>query len=82
MSATVTSEISYLRVQAKTNIKRYIDEHLVPSTNIPHFSKLVDIQMMCVTSGKDRIGFENREYRRFLGPTTSIPFHRICHCDF
>ena len=33
MSATVTSEISYLRVQAKTNIKRYIDERLPEDEN-------------------------------------------------
>ena len=33
----------------------FIAEHLVPSANIPHFSKLFDIHMMCVASGKERI---------------------------
>jgi len=32
----------------------FIAEHLVPSSNIPHFSKLFDIHMMCVASGKER----------------------------
>ena len=32
----------------------FIAEHLVPSPNIPHFSKLFDIHMMCVASGKER----------------------------
>jgi predicted transcriptional regulator len=32
----------------------FIAEHLVPSTNLPHFSKLFDIHMMCVASGKER----------------------------
>ena len=32
----------------------FIAEHLVPGPNIPHFSKLFDIHMMCVSSGKER----------------------------
>jgi predicted transcriptional regulator len=32
----------------------FIAEHLVPSPEIPHFSKLFDIHMMCAASGKER----------------------------
>jgi hypothetical protein len=32
----------------------FIAEHLVHSPDTPHFSKLFDIQMMCVASGKER----------------------------
>ena len=32
----------------------FIAEHLLPNPNIPHFSKLFDIHMMCVASGKER----------------------------
>ena len=32
----------------------FIAEHLIPGPNIPHFSKLFDIHMMCVASGKER----------------------------
>jgi O-methyltransferase domain len=42
----------------------FIAEHLVSSTNIPHFSKLFDIHMMCVASGKERT---LDEYSNLLG---------------
>jgi ubiquinone/menaquinone biosynthesis C-methylase UbiE/predicted transcriptional regulator len=32
----------------------FIAEHLVPGPDKPHFSKLFDIHMMCVASGKER----------------------------
>jgi hypothetical protein len=32
----------------------FIAEHLIPGPDIPHFSKLFDIHMMCVASGKER----------------------------
>src|SRR5919202_3272000 len=32
----------------------FIAEHLVPGPNQPHFSKLFDIHMMCVASGRER----------------------------
>lgn len=32
----------------------FIAEHLIPSPEEPHFSKLFDIHMMCVSSGKER----------------------------
>jgi O-methyltransferase/methyltransferase family protein len=32
----------------------FIAEHLVPGLDEPHFSKLFDIHMMCVASGKER----------------------------
>lgn len=32
----------------------FIAEHLVPNPDTPHFSKLFDIHMMCVASGKER----------------------------
>lgn len=36
------------------NSRLFIAEHLIPSPMIPHFSKLFDIHMMCVSSGKER----------------------------
>jgi predicted transcriptional regulator/ubiquinone/menaquinone biosynthesis C-methylase UbiE len=32
----------------------FIAEHLIPGPNIPHFSKLFDIHMMCAASGRER----------------------------
>jgi len=32
----------------------FIAEHLIPGPEMPHFSKLFDIHMMCVASGKER----------------------------
>ena len=32
----------------------FIAEHLIPGPNVPHFSKLFDIHMMCVASGRER----------------------------
>ena len=32
----------------------FIAEHLIPSLDLPHFSKLFDIHMMCAASGKER----------------------------
>jgi hypothetical protein len=32
----------------------FIAEHLVPGPDMPHFSKLFDIHMMCAASGKER----------------------------
>lgn len=53
-------------VKILTNVHRasprhgrlFIAEHLIPGHEMPHFSKLFDIHMMCVSSGKERTADE------------------------
>jgi hypothetical protein len=53
-------------VKILTNVHRasprhsrlFIAEHLIPGPKMPHFSKLFDIHMMCVASGKERTADE------------------------
>ena len=53
-------------VKILTNIHRaspkyarlFIAEHLIPGPEKPHYSKLFDIHMMCVSSGKERTADE------------------------
>jgi ubiquinone/menaquinone biosynthesis C-methylase UbiE len=53
-------------VKILTNVHRasprhgrlFIAEHLIPGPHKPHFSKLFDIHMMCVSSGKERTADE------------------------
>jgi hypothetical protein len=53
-------------VKILTNVHRaspghgglFIAEHLIPGPEMPHFSKLFDIHMMCVSSGKERTADE------------------------
>jgi DNA-binding MarR family transcriptional regulator len=53
-------------VKILTNVHRaspkharlFIAEHLIPGAEKPHFSKLFDVHMMCVSSGKERTSDE------------------------
>ncbi|MGE5821369.1 MAG: methyltransferase, partial [Nitrososphaerota archaeon] len=40
----------------------FIAEHMVPGPENPHFSKLFDIHMMCVTSGRERRAEEYADF--------------------
>jgi hypothetical protein len=42
------------QLPSSRHARLFIAEHLVPSPDKPHFSKLFDIHMMCVASGKER----------------------------
>ena len=46
--------LSNIHKSASDNSKILIVEHIVPNPNIPHFSKLFDIHMMCATTGRER----------------------------
>jgi hypothetical protein len=46
--------LSNINGSSPKHVRAFIAEHLVPSPNTPHFSKLFDIHMMCVASGKER----------------------------
>jgi hypothetical protein len=54
-------------VKILTNVHRaspkharlFIVEHLIPGPEKPHFSKLFDIHMMCVSSGRERTADEH-----------------------
>jgi len=45
----------------------FIAEHLVPGPEKPHFSKLFDIHMMCVASGKERTAEEYADLLKRAG---------------
>jgi len=50
--------------QAATGMARvFIVEHVVPEHNVPHFSKLFDIHMMCWGTGQERT---EAQYKRLL----------------
>jgi hypothetical protein len=46
--------LSNIHKSSPENGRLFIAEHLVPGPETPHFSKLFDIHMMCVASGKER----------------------------
>ncbi|TLX88805.1 MAG: hydroxyneurosporene methyltransferase [Thaumarchaeota archaeon] len=46
--------LSNIHRSSLQNGKVFIAEHLVPDPQTPHFSKLFDIHMMCVASGRER----------------------------
>jgi hypothetical protein len=52
-----------------------IAEHLVPGPETPHFSKLFDIHMMCVASGKERTTGEYAELLKRAGWKHAHTFH-------
>ena len=52
-----------------------IAEHLVPGPEIPHFSKLFDIHMMCAASGKERTTEEYAELLKRAGWKHANTFH-------
>jgi hypothetical protein len=55
--------LSNIHVSSPEHAKVLIAEHIVPDPETPHFSKLFDIHMMCVASGKERTV---DEYSRIL----------------
>ena len=55
--------LSNIYISSPEHAKVLIAEHLVPGPETPHFSKLFDIHMMCVASGKERT---IDEYTRIL----------------
>jgi predicted transcriptional regulator len=72
--------LSNIRRSSPENGKVFIAEHLVPGPEIPHFSKLFDIHMMCAASGKERTvdeysGLLKRagwEYNQTLNPSSGL----------
>ena len=48
------SILSNVYRSSPNHAKLFIAEHLVPDPDELHFSKLFDIHMMCVASGKER----------------------------
>ena len=46
--------LSNIQRSSPEHARLFIAEHLVPGPNIPHFSKLFDIHMMCAASGRER----------------------------
>jgi len=52
-----------------------IAEHLVPGPEEPHFSKLFDIHMMCVATGKERTVEEYAELLKKTGWNHANTFH-------
>ena len=55
--------LSNIHKSASYKSKVFIIEHIVPSPETPHFSKLFDIHMMCATSGRERT---SEEYESIL----------------
>jgi hypothetical protein len=45
----------------------FIAEHMVPGPENPHFSKLFDIHMMCVASGRERTAEEYTDLLKRAG---------------
>ena len=56
--------LSNIQNAAHTGARLFIVEHVVPGPDIPHFSKLFDIHMMCALTGKERT---EEEYLTLLG---------------
>ena len=46
--------LSNIHRSSPEHARLFIAEHLIPGPNIPHFSKLFDIHMMCAASGRER----------------------------
>jgi O-methyltransferase len=46
--------LSNMRKAASAAAQVFVVEHVVPEPNVPHFSKLFDIHMMCWGTGQER----------------------------
>jgi len=55
--------LSNIRKAAPAAARLFIVEHIVPEPDVPHFSKLFDIHMMCWGTGRERT---EAEYERLL----------------
>ena len=52
--------LSNIRKAATAPARVFVVEHVVPEHNVPHFSKLFDIHMMCWGTGQERTEAEHR----------------------
>ena len=59
--------LSKLHRRAKNEGTVFIAEHMVPGPEKPHFSKLFDIHMMCVATGRERTAEEYADLSRKAG---------------
>ena len=53
----------------------FVAEHMVPGPQIPHFSKLFDIHMMCVATGRERTAEEYSDMLRRAGWSSVSTFY-------
>jgi O-methyltransferase domain/Dimerisation domain len=76
--------LSNIRKAATGLARVFVVEHVVPSHNAPHFSKLFDIHMMCWGTGQASVlgtscGLMHRSKQVAVGTrVTSRPPHRTC----
>ena len=59
--------LSKIQSTAPTEARLFIAEHIVPGPDIPHFSKLFDIHMLCALTGKERTEEEYLELLKQAG---------------
>jgi hypothetical protein len=62
--------LSNIRKAATAPARVFVVEHVVPEPNVPHFSKLFDIHMMCWGSGRERT---EAQYRSLLEQAGWMP---------
>jgi hypothetical protein len=53
----------------------FVAEHMVPGPQIPHFSKLFDIHMMCVATGRERTAEEYSDLLKRAGWSSARTFY-------
>jgi predicted transcriptional regulator len=53
----------------------FVAEHMVPGPQVPHFSKLFDIHMMCVASGRERTAEEYSDLLKRAGWSRARTFY-------
>jgi hypothetical protein len=62
--------LSNIRKAATAPARVLVVEHVVPDHNVPHFSKLFDIHMMCWGTGQERT---ETQYRSLLEQAGWMP---------
>ncbi|HEY7228298.1 MAG TPA: methyltransferase [Nitrososphaeraceae archaeon] len=67
--------LSNMYTVSARNGRVLIAEHLVPEPDEPHFSKLFDIHMMCVATGKERTVQEYADLLKRTGWNHANTFH-------
>jgi O-methyltransferase domain/Dimerisation domain len=53
----------------------FVAEHMVPGPEVPHFSKLFDIHMMCVATGRERTAEEYANLLKSAGWSNTRTFY-------
>jgi hypothetical protein len=53
----------------------FVAEQMVPGPQVPHFSKLFDIHMMCVASGRERTAEEYSDLLKRAGWSRARTFY-------